>query len=193
MLVARSARISCPTTAPRRATSSASIRRASCVAELWRRRPRAYRTSVDGDAAPASWYAIAASIRVTGGALIQRLIEIETYRTSPCFRPAGGAGGGAGGPPHLFASSPNRRHVANRGLLERSSGSLPIFEAHAADRSYRFGATRSRSDRHDLLASCTSITSPATAPDQLPLPPPDPAMRTSRLDPGPDERPVAAN
>lgn len=83
------------------------------------------------------------------GALIQRLIEIETYRTLAML-----------GLPMAQGVAPEVRRIeralaeitaeirssaglaANRGLLERLSGLTADLEAHAADVSYRFGATR---------------------------------------------------
>jgi uncharacterized membrane-anchored protein len=95
------------------------------------------------------------------GALIQRLIEIETYRTLAML-----------GLPVAQAVAPEVRRIeralaeitaeirsttglaANRGLLERLSGLTADLEAHAADRSYRFGATRAYDQIvKDLLAA----------------------------------------
>jgi len=84
-----------------------------------------------------------------GGALVQRLLEIETYRTLAML-----------GLPVAQALGPDVRRIerelaaitgeiktthglaANRELLERLSGLTADLEAHAADVSYRFGATR---------------------------------------------------
>jgi uncharacterized membrane-anchored protein len=83
------------------------------------------------------------------GALVQRLIEIETYRTLAML-----------GLPVAQGVAPEVRRIeralagitaeirssaglaANRGLLERLTGLTADLEAHAADVSYRFGATR---------------------------------------------------
>lgn len=83
------------------------------------------------------------------GALIQRLIEIETYRTLAML-----------GLPLAQGVAPEVRRIerelaaiaaeirsttglaANRGLLERLSGLTADLEAHAAEVSWRFGATR---------------------------------------------------
>lgn len=96
-----------------------------------------------------------------GGALIQRLIEIETYRTLAML-----------GLPVAQGLAPEVRRIerglaeitaeirsttglaANRGLLERLSGLTADLEAHAADVSYRFGATRAYDQIvKDLLAA----------------------------------------
>lgn len=95
------------------------------------------------------------------GALIQRLIEIETYRTLAML-----------GLPEAQKVAPEVRRIerelaaitaeirsttglaANRGLLERLSGLTADLEAHAADVSYRFGATRAYDQIvKDLLAA----------------------------------------
>ncbi|MCE1234820.1 MAG: DUF3422 domain-containing protein [Hyphomicrobiales bacterium] len=95
------------------------------------------------------------------GALIQRLIEIETYRTLSML-----------GLPVAQGIAPEVRNIerslaeitaeirstsglaANRGLLERLSGLTADLEAHAADVSYRFGATRAYDQIvKDLLAA----------------------------------------
>ncbi|TBW37213.1 DUF3422 family protein [Siculibacillus lacustris] len=83
------------------------------------------------------------------GALVQRLLEIETYRTLAML-----------GLPTAQERAPEVRRVerelagltaeirsteglaANRSLLERLSGLTADLEAHAAEASYRFGATR---------------------------------------------------
>ena len=83
------------------------------------------------------------------GALVQRLLEIETYRTLAML-----------GLPVAQKLAPEIRGIerslaeitievrsseglaANRGLLERLSGLTADLEAHAAEVSYRFGATR---------------------------------------------------
>lgn len=84
-----------------------------------------------------------------GGALVQRLLEIETYRSLAML-----------GLPVAQALAPDVRRIerelasitgeiktthglaANRQLLERLSGLTADLEAHAADVSYRFGATK---------------------------------------------------
>lgn len=83
------------------------------------------------------------------GALVQRLLEIETYRTLALL-----------GLPVAQALAPEVRRIerelagltaeirstdglaANRSLLERLSGLTADLEAHAAECSYRFGASR---------------------------------------------------
>lgn len=96
------------------------------------------------------------------GALVQRLLEIETYRTLAMLAL-----------PVAQTLAPEVRNLerdlaaitaeirstdglaANRGLLERLSTSTADLEAHAANVSYRFGATRAYDqivkDRLDTL------------------------------------------
>ncbi|MER2605673.1 MAG: DUF3422 domain-containing protein [Siculibacillus sp.] len=95
------------------------------------------------------------------GALVQRLIEIETYRTLSML-----------GLPVAQEIAPEVRRIerelvaitgeirssqglaANRGLLERLSGLAADLEAHVAECSYRFGATRAYDQIvKDLLAA----------------------------------------